>query len=211
MVQSHRCPATVSGTKSAKTTEVGSLGKVQRVGTCREPGDLPYRALRRPCEGKGRQRVCADPDRSRLGFFYACCFPCRVEQPSFPPCGGRGREGKQAVVPPAALLPSVLHAFAVTACTAWRCVLRGHASLRRIIAVPASLRSGLTSAVNNVYWGFLTACRRTSTRGSSRMGRLRRGCMVQETGAAASPCDALSAIRIRGVERGQVRGTAPRL
>src|SRR5215831_2802623 len=94
MVQIHRCPATVSGTKSAKTTEVLHLGKVQRVGTCREPGDLPYRALRRPFEGKGRQRVCADPDRSRLGFFSACCFPCRVEQPSFPHCGGRGGEGE---------------------------------------------------------------------------------------------------------------------
>jgi hypothetical protein len=69
-VQTHRCPATVSGTKSAKTTEVLRLGKVQRVGTCREPGDLPYMALRCPCEGKGRQRVCADPDHSRLGFFY---------------------------------------------------------------------------------------------------------------------------------------------
>src|SRR5712691_232081 len=94
MVQTHRCPATVSGTKSAETTEGYPLGKVQRVGICREPGDLPYMALRRPSEGKGRQRVCADPDRSRLGFFYACCFPCRVEQPSFPPCGGRGGEGE---------------------------------------------------------------------------------------------------------------------
>src|SRR5262245_6245341 len=92
MVQTHRCPATVSGSKSAETTEVLCLGKVQRVGKCREPGDLPYIALRRPFEGKGRQRVCADPDRSRLGFFYACCFPCRVEQSSFPPCGGRGGE-----------------------------------------------------------------------------------------------------------------------
>src|SRR4030095_5666498 len=94
MVQTHRCPATVSGTTSAETPEGLDLGKVQRVGECREPGDLPYMALRRPFEGKGRQRVCADPDRSRLGFFYACCFPGRVEQPSFPPCGGRGGEGE---------------------------------------------------------------------------------------------------------------------
>src|SRR6186997_1311103 len=78
MVPTHRCPAPVSGTKSAKTPEVFYLGKVQRVGECREPGDLPYIALRRPFEGKGRQRVDADPDRSRLGFFYACCFPYRV-------------------------------------------------------------------------------------------------------------------------------------
>ena len=94
MVQTHRCPATVSGSKSAETTEVLGLGKVQRVGKCREPGDLPYLALRRPFEGKGRQHVCADPDRSRLGFFYACCFPCRVGQPFFLPCGGRGGEGE---------------------------------------------------------------------------------------------------------------------
>src|SRR5215467_25644 len=94
MVQTHRCPATVSGTKSAKTTEVFDLGKVQRVGICREPGDLPYMALRRPFEGKGRQRVCAGPDCSRLGFFYARYFPCHVEQPSSPLCGGRRGEGE---------------------------------------------------------------------------------------------------------------------
>src|SRR5262245_41232647 len=39
MVQSHRCPATVSGTKSADTTEASYLGKAQRVGMCREPGN----------------------------------------------------------------------------------------------------------------------------------------------------------------------------
>ena len=94
MVQIHRCPATVSGSKSAETTEVLCLGKVQRVGKCREPGDLPYMALRRPFEGKGRQLVCADPDRSWLGFFYACCFPCRVGLPFFPPCGGREERGE---------------------------------------------------------------------------------------------------------------------
>jgi hypothetical protein len=40
MVESHRCPATVSGTKSAETTEVNDLGKAQRVGERREPGNL---------------------------------------------------------------------------------------------------------------------------------------------------------------------------
>ena len=121
-MQTHRCPATVSGSKSAETTEVLYLGKVQRVGECREPGDLPYMALRRPFEGKGRQRVCADPDRTRLGFFYACCFPCRVEQPSFPHVGEEEERGKQAVVPPAALLPSVLHTLAETAShVCWGC------------------------------------------------------------------------------------------
>src|SRR4029453_14292638 len=57
-------------------------------------GDLPYIALRRPFEGKGRQRVDADPDRSRLGFFYVCCFPYRVGCPIFPPWGGRRGEGE---------------------------------------------------------------------------------------------------------------------
>ena len=103
----------MSGTKSAETTEVLRLGKVQRVGTCREPGDLPYMALRRPFEGKGRQCVCADPDRSRLGLFYACCFPCRVEQPSLPVKKEEERK-KQAVVPPAALPPSILREKVLT-------------------------------------------------------------------------------------------------
>ena len=94
MVQTHRCPATVSGTKSAETTEVFDLGKVQRVGTCREPGDLPYMALRRPFEGKGRQRVCADPDRSRLGFFSACCFPVPCGTALLPSLWGKRRRGE---------------------------------------------------------------------------------------------------------------------
>ena len=77
MVRSHRCPATVSGTKSAKTTEALGLGKVQRVELSREPGDLLYMALRRPFEGKGRQLVWADPDHFWSGFFYGRCFPSR--------------------------------------------------------------------------------------------------------------------------------------
>src|SRR5215831_15228478 len=112
MVQTHRCPATVSGTKSAKTTEVFDLGKVQKVGICREPGDLPYTALRRPFEGKGRQHVCADPDRSRLGFFMRAAS--RAVWNSLPSLhvGEEEGRGKQAVVPPAALPPSVLQALA---------------------------------------------------------------------------------------------------
>jgi hypothetical protein len=93
-VQTHRCPATVSGTKSAETTEVLRLGKVQRVGTCREPGDLPYTALRRPFEGKGRQRVCADPDRSRLGFFLRAASRAMWNSSPSLPGGGRGGEGE---------------------------------------------------------------------------------------------------------------------
>jgi hypothetical protein len=108
MVQIHRCPATVSGTKSAKTTEMPHLGKVQRVGECRKPGDLPYMVLRRPFEGKGRQLVWADPNRSWLGFFSACCFPLLYWTALLPPVWGSGGEGKQAVVPPAALPPSFL-------------------------------------------------------------------------------------------------------
>src|SRR5206468_11251141 len=69
MVRSHRCPATVSGSKSAETTEVSCLGKVQRVGQCREPGDLSCLALRRPFEGKGRRLLYVDPNRSDWGFF----------------------------------------------------------------------------------------------------------------------------------------------
>ena len=107
-MQIHRCPATVSGTKSAGTTEALGLGKVQRVETRREPGDLPYRALRRPFEGKGRQLVQADPDRSWSGFFYVCCFPLPCALHFFPPWGGREGEGEQAVVPPAAFPPSFL-------------------------------------------------------------------------------------------------------
>ncbi len=53
----HRCPATVSGTKSAEATAVLGLGKVQRVESRREPGTLPYRVLRCPFEGEERQRV----------------------------------------------------------------------------------------------------------------------------------------------------------
>jgi uncharacterized protein YrrD len=47
----------VSGTKSAKTTEGSSLGKVQRVGMCREPGDLLGFRLGGPFEGKGASSV----------------------------------------------------------------------------------------------------------------------------------------------------------
>ena len=118
-----------------------TLGRAQRVDMCREPGDLPYLALRRPFEGKGRQHVCADPDRSRLGFFYACCFPCRVGQPFFLPCGGRGGEGEAS-----------------------RGSSRSVASLYPLFH--------LTRDVSHVCWGCSTVCRRTSTCGSSRMGRL---------------------------------------
>ena len=120
MVQIHRCPATVSGTKSAKTTEAHRLGKVQRVDSCREPGDLPYRALRRPFEGKGRQLVWADPDRSWLGFFMRAAFPGRVGLHSFPRVGreGRGKASRGSSRSIASLFPAAL---ADPACSALLC------------------------------------------------------------------------------------------
>jgi hypothetical protein len=66
--------------------------------------------------------VCADPDRFRLGFFSVRCFPWLCRTAHLPLCRGRGGEGKQAVVPPAALLPSILYSIVKTACKAWRCV-----------------------------------------------------------------------------------------
>ena len=105
MVQTHRCPATVSGTKSAKTTEVLCLGKVQRVGTRREPGDLPYIALRRPFEGKGRQRVCR-PRPFQVGVFLCVLLlvPCGTALlPSM--WGKRRREGSKPWFLPQRCLP----------------------------------------------------------------------------------------------------------
>jgi hypothetical protein len=117
MVQIHRCPATVSGTKSAETTEGVPLGKVQRVGQSREPGDLPYMALRRPFEGKGRQLVWADPDRSWSGFFSVGCFPV--------PCGLtlllplRRKQGKRASTP--WFLPQPCLPLSCTPVPTWYC------------------------------------------------------------------------------------------
>src|SRR5919199_1113750 len=70
MVRSHRCPATVSGTKSARTTEVKNLGKAQRVGVCREPGDLPDFLLGSLSRGKVPVCLVLHPNLWRLGFFY---------------------------------------------------------------------------------------------------------------------------------------------
>src|SRR5215475_10967478 len=92
MVQTHRCPATVSGSKSAETTEVLCLGKVQRVGTCREPGDLPYIALRRPFEGKGRQRVCR-PRPFQVGVFLCVLLPVPCGTALLPLMWGKRRRG----------------------------------------------------------------------------------------------------------------------
>jgi len=80
-----------------------TLGRAQRVGMCREPGDLPYMALRRPCEGKGRQPVWADPDCSRLGFVMRAASLAVWD---YIPSLCVGERGKQAVLPPAALPPS---------------------------------------------------------------------------------------------------------
>ena len=51
-------------------------------------------ALRRPFEGKGRQLVWADPDRSWLGFFYACCFPLPCRTALLPSVRGKRGRGK---------------------------------------------------------------------------------------------------------------------
>src|SRR4029453_8207872 len=75
------------------------------------------------------------------GFFMRAASRTVWDSPSSLPVGEAEERGKQAVVPPAALPPSIL------------CI-------------------HLTRDVSHVYWGFSTACRRTSTRGSSRMGRL---------------------------------------
>ena len=176
MVRSHRCPATVCGSKSAGTTEASRFGKVQRVGECREPGDLPYRALRRPFEGKGRQLVWADPDRSRLGFFYACCFPCRVELFLFLPCGGSRGEGKQAVVPPAALPPSFFPPaptrYGMPCAIVRRLLCDARTQEEAVGCLAHAARTALTRYIGLVCWGCSTVCRRTSTRRRSRMGCL---------------------------------------
>jgi hypothetical protein len=79
-------------------------------------------ALRRPFEGKGRQRVCADPDLPGWGFFMRAASRAVWNSPPSLPVGEEEERGKQAVVPPAALPPSILHALVETACNAWRCV-----------------------------------------------------------------------------------------
>src|SRR4029453_1541535 len=73
------------------------------------------------------------------GFFMRAASRTVWDSPSSLPVGEEEERGQQAVVPPAALLPSIL------------CI-------------------HLTRDVSHVYWGFSTACRRTSTRGSSRTG-----------------------------------------
>jgi hypothetical protein len=73
-VQDQCCPATVSGTKSARTPEGRTLGKAQRVGVYREPGHLPEFLL----ESLSRGRVpvvstrCLPLTCKRLGFFCPC-------------------------------------------------------------------------------------------------------------------------------------------
>ncbi len=105
MVQIHRCPATVSGTKSAETTEAVCLGKVQRVGETPRARRPALHGAETSFRGKGAAACVAVPNHYRLGFFYACCLPSRVGLYAFLPCGGSVEEGKQAVVPPAALPP----------------------------------------------------------------------------------------------------------
>ena len=164
------------------------------------------------------------------GFFMRAASRAVWNSPPSLPMGEEEERGKQAVVPPAALLPSLLYihrrnsvqcmvlrpacahaSSAVRTRLVWHlgtttgipwtmaaprhhgrdtlvspaAGLREGRSLalrqRRNAAKPASLWSRLTRDVSHVCWGCSTVCRRTSTRESSRMGRPRLGCLVQET------------------------------
>ena len=65
----------MSGTKSAQTTEASGLGKAQKVGECRKPGDLLGFLLGEPFEGRVPVAL-PDPNLLRLGFFMpAVCNP----------------------------------------------------------------------------------------------------------------------------------------
>ena len=44
--------------------------------------------------GKGAAACLCRPRPFQVGVFSACCFPSRVEPPSFPPCRGRGGQGE---------------------------------------------------------------------------------------------------------------------
>jgi hypothetical protein len=57
-------------------TEVRNLGKAQRVGGCREPGNLPGFLLGEPFEGEGASGIAVvlDPNLKRLGFFSVSCL-----------------------------------------------------------------------------------------------------------------------------------------
>src|SRR5262245_19672442 len=72
--------------------------------------------------------MCADPDRSRLGFFMRAASPAMWDSPPSLHVGEEEGRGKQAVVPPAALPPSVLQTLVETV---------GH-TLRRVLHIPTS-------------------------------------------------------------------------
>jgi hypothetical protein len=91
--------------------------------------------------GKGAAACVPTPTVPGWGFFMRAASRTVWDRPSSLPVGEEEERGKQAVVPPAALPPSIL------------CI-------------------HLTRDVSHVCWGFSTACRRASTRGSSRTGRL---------------------------------------
>ena len=44
--------------------------------------------------GKGAAACLCRPRPFQVGVFSVCCFPSRVEPPSFPPCRGRGGQGE---------------------------------------------------------------------------------------------------------------------
>ena len=73
MVKSHRCPATVSGTKSAMTTEVVTPwegAESRSVPRARKPA---WFSTEEPFEGKGASDVVValTPNLIRLGFFVS--------------------------------------------------------------------------------------------------------------------------------------------
>ena len=90
-------------------------------------------ALRRPFEGKGRQLVWADPDRSWLGFFYACCCPCRVELPGCLPRGGQPGRGAARRGTSRSVVPLLPPAGSDTAGNTVRCV-PGHAHVACVVS-----------------------------------------------------------------------------
>jgi hypothetical protein len=74
--------------------------------------------------GKGAAVCVPTPTVAGWGFFMRAASPAVCNSPSSLHVGEEVGRGKQAVVPPAALPPSVLHALVETASHTWRRVLR---------------------------------------------------------------------------------------
>src|SRR5215510_3593269 len=91
MVRSHRCPATVSGSKSALATEVRGLGKAQRVDESREPGDLLGFLLGSLSRGRvpAEPPWCLTPTSRGWGFLFVCLLSRSSSGSSTPPSVGK--------------------------------------------------------------------------------------------------------------------------